>query len=157
MLDTCQKEINYHWFSCDSSRPKGARHVWGHSVHVRYVIYVDNIIRDVQNSSSSSYRKTNSIIALLLFQNISPFLKGVSPFRSLFFRSPKKTQPRPQFFSIINNLNNLNNLQLAAFLTSFWRHRFHNLQRAALLTSLVLYLVNTCGFNQSETGNILDE
>ena len=36
-----------------------------------------------------------------------------------------------------------------------WRHRFNNLQRAALLTSLVQYLVNyACGFNQSETGKI---
>ena len=33
MLGTCQKEVNYHWFSeCDSWRPKGARHVWGRSV-----------------------------------------------------------------------------------------------------------------------------
>ena len=29
MLDTCRKEVNYHWFSCDSWRPRGARHVWG--------------------------------------------------------------------------------------------------------------------------------
>ena len=32
MRGTCQKEVNYHWFSCDSWRPKGARHVWGRSV-----------------------------------------------------------------------------------------------------------------------------
>ena len=24
MLGTCQKEVNYHWFSCDSWHPKGA-------------------------------------------------------------------------------------------------------------------------------------
>ena len=28
----CPKEVNYHWFSCDCSRPKGARNVWGRSV-----------------------------------------------------------------------------------------------------------------------------
>ena len=32
MLSTCQKEVNYHWFSCDSGRPMGVRHVWGRSV-----------------------------------------------------------------------------------------------------------------------------
>ena len=32
MLDTCQKKVHYHWFSCDSWRPRGARHVWGRSV-----------------------------------------------------------------------------------------------------------------------------
>ena len=32
MLGTCQKEVNYHWFSCDSWRLMGARHVWGRSV-----------------------------------------------------------------------------------------------------------------------------
>ena len=32
MLGTCQNEVNYHWFSCDSWRPKRARHVWGRSV-----------------------------------------------------------------------------------------------------------------------------
>ena len=32
MLGTCQKEVNYHWFSCDSWRLMGARHVWGRSM-----------------------------------------------------------------------------------------------------------------------------
>ena len=51
---------------------------------------------------------------------------------------------------------------------SFWRQWFNNLQRTALLMSLVQYdrvlgqqqllMVNyVCGFNQSETGNILNE
>ena len=35
-------------------------------------------------------RKPNSIMALLFIQNISSFL-GVSPFRSLFYRSPNIT------------------------------------------------------------------
>ena len=52
----------------------------------------------------------------------------------------------------------------------FWRHQFNNLQRAALLTSLVqddkivsklgqqqLVMVNyTCAFNQSETGKYFE-
>ena len=28
----CLPEVNYHWFSCDSWRPKRARHVWTRSV-----------------------------------------------------------------------------------------------------------------------------
>ena len=47
---------------------------------------VDNTLRDLQNSSI--LRKPKSIIALLFIQNF-PVLEGVSPFRSLFFRSPK--------------------------------------------------------------------
>ena len=29
MLGTCQNEVNYHWFSCDSWHQKRVRHVWG--------------------------------------------------------------------------------------------------------------------------------
>ena len=106
-------------------------------------------------------RKPNSIIALLFIQNISLFdLKGVSPFRSLFFCSPKITQSFSQRF---------NNLQRAALLTSFWRHRFNNLQQAALLTSLIQYdeanLVNSSWLwwimrvflTNQKLGNILNE
>ena len=34
MLGTCQKEVNYHWFSCDSWHPRGVWHVWGRSVKI---------------------------------------------------------------------------------------------------------------------------
>ena len=85
-------------------------------------------------------RKPNSIIALLFIQNISSFFKGVSPLRSLFFRSrsPNITQPCPQVYG-----QRFNNLQRAVLLMSFWRHRFNNFQRAALLTSFVQHLVNS--------------
>ena len=66
-------------------------------------------------------------------------LKGVSPFRSLFFRSPEISQPRPQVFSV-NGLIICGGLH---FLRHFDRHRFNNLQRAALLTSLVQYLFSS--------------
>ena len=65
---------------------------------------VDNTLRDLQNSSYPT--KAESIIALLFIQNIS--LKGVSPFRSLFFRS------RSGFLG-----QRFNNLQWAALLTTF--------------------------------------
>ena len=63
-------------------------------------------------------------------------LKGVSPFRSLFFRSPNITQPCPQVFPVKGSVINL---QRAALLASFWLHRFNNFRRAALLTSLIQY------------------
>ena len=60
---------------------------------------VDNTLRDLQNSSYPT--KTDSIIALLFIQNIYCLvLKGVSPFRSLFFRSPNITQACPQVFAV---------------------------------------------------------
>ena len=62
-------------------------------------------------------RKPNSIIALLFIQNISPFLMEFRRFRSLFFCSPN-SQSRPQVF---------------------FGQRFNNLQRVALLTSLIQY------------------
>ena len=74
-----------------------------------------------------------------------PVLKGVSPFRSLFFCLPKITQSRLQVF---------------------FGQRFNNLQQAALFTSLIQYdedsfqqlvMVNyACGFNQSETGKYFE-
>ena len=79
------------------------------------------------------------ILHILQKPNYFLVLKGVWPFRSLFFRSPNIIQPCPQVFSVNGSIN----LQRAALLTSFWHHWFNNLQRAALLTSLVQYLVNS--------------
>ena len=59
---------------------------------------VDNTLRDLQKSSypAKVEFKNCFIIQLKYF----PVLKGVSPFRSLFFRSTKITQPHPQVFSV---------------------------------------------------------
>ena len=54
---------------------------------------VDNTFRDLQNSSYPSKASFNNCIIFIQ-------IKGVSPFRSLFFRSPKLTQPCPQVFSV---------------------------------------------------------
>ena len=70
-------------------------------------------------------------IILHIHSQIFPFLKGVSPFRSSFFRSPKITQSRRQVFSV--------NGSIIYRGLHFRRHWFNNLQRAALLTSLVQY------------------
>ena len=95
---------------------------------------VDDTLRDLQKSSYSAKAEFNN--CFIIHSKYFPVLKGIPPFRFLFFRSPKITQPRPQVFSF-------SNLQRAALLTSFWRHRFNNLQRTALLTSLVKTLVNS--------------
>ena len=59
---------------------------------------VDNTLQDLQNSSYPMKAEFNNcfIIHLKYF----PALKGVSSFRSLFFCSPKITQPHPQVFSV---------------------------------------------------------
>ena len=77
---------------------------------------VDNTLLDLQNSSYPTKAEFSNCFVIHL--KYFPFLKGVSPFRSLFFYSPKITQSRPHFF---------------------FGQWFINLQRAALLTSLVQY------------------
>ena len=83
-------------------------------------------------------RKPNSIIALLLIQNISPFLKEFRHFALCFSAHQNNTTLSPGFRG-----QRFSNLQRAALLTSFWHRRFNNFQRAVLLTSLVQYLVNS--------------
>ena len=75
---------------------------------------VDNTLRDVQNSSYPMTGEFNN--CFIIHSNYFPVLKRVSPFCSLFIRSPKNPQSRPQVF-LVND----------------------SVIRAALLTSLVQY------------------
>ena len=59
---------------------------------------VYNTLRDLQNSSYPTKVEFNN--CFIIQSKYFPVLKGVSSFRSLFFRSPKITQPRPQVFSV---------------------------------------------------------
>ena len=59
---------------------------------------LDNTLRDLQNSSCPTKAEFNN--CFIIHSKYFPVLKGVSPFRSLFFRSPKITQSRPQVFSV---------------------------------------------------------
>ena len=60
---------------------------------------VDNSLRDLQNSSYAT--KAESIIALLFIKLFPRYVfEGLSPFRFLFFCSPKITKSRPQVFSV---------------------------------------------------------
>ena len=59
---------------------------------------VDKTLRDLQNSSYPLKAEFNN--CFIIHSRYFPVLKGVSPFRSLFFRSPNITQHCPQVFSV---------------------------------------------------------
>ena len=89
-------------------------------------------------------RKPNSITALLFIPNIFIILKGVSPFCSLFFRSPNITQPCPQVFSVSLGQH-------------FWRHWFNMAKIHSKSGEQQLVIVNYArGFNQSEKGKYFE-
>ena len=93
-------------------------------------------------------------------------LEGVSPLRSLFFRSPNITQPCPHVFSV--------NGSIICDGLHFWRHFdvigsiifgvLHFLRHWFNMTKILskfgeqqLVMVNyACGFNQSETGKYFE-
>ena len=59
---------------------------------------VDNTLRDLQNSSYPTKAEFNN--CFIIHSKYFLHLKGVSPLRSLFFRSPNITEPCPQVFSV---------------------------------------------------------
>ena len=58
----------------------------------------DNTLRDLQNSSYPRKAEFNN--CFIIHSKYFSVVKGVSPFRSLFLRSPKVAQPRPQVFTV---------------------------------------------------------
>ena len=107
-------------------------------------------------------RKRNFYNCFIIHSKYFLLLKGVSPLRSLFFRSPNITQPCPQVFSV--------NGSIICSELPFWRH-FGIIGSiifggTALLTSLIQYgedsfqqlvMVNyACGFKQLETGKYFE-
>ena len=74
---------------------------------------VDNTLRDLQNSSYPTKAEFNN--CFIIHSKYFPILKGVSPFRSLFFSLTKNNIiSSPGFLS-----QRFNNLQQAALLMSF--------------------------------------
>ena len=73
---------------------------------------VDNTLRDLQNSSYPTKAEFNN--CFIIHSKYFLILKGVLPFRSLFFYSPKITQSCSQVLG-----QRFNNLQRAALLMSF--------------------------------------
>ena len=124
---------------------------------------VDNTLRNLQNSSYPTKNQFNN--CFIIHSKYFLLLKGVSPSPFLFFRSPNITQPCLQVFSV--------NSSIVCGGSYFWRDWFNNFWWAPLLTSLIqndedsiqiwwtaqqLVMGNyACGFNQSETGFILNE
>ena len=91
---------------------------------------VENTLRDLQNSSYPTKAEFNN--CFIFHSKYFLLFKGVSPLRSLFFRSPNITQPCPQVFSVNNSI-------ICGGLWRFWRHWFNNFRKAPLLTSLIQY------------------
>ena len=88
-------------------------------------------------------------------------LKGVSPLRSLFFRSSNITQPFPQVLSVNGSIicgglhfwRHFDVIGSIIFGTlHFWRHWFNMAKILSKFGEQQLVMVNyACGFNQSET------
>ena len=114
-------------------------------------------------------RKPNSIIKQLLLYYSSKYLlvlKGVSPFRSLSFRSPNITQPCPQVFTVSGSIIcrglhfwqhfDVNGSIILRGL-HFWHHWFNMAKIFSKFGEQQLVMVNyACGFNQSETGKYFE-
>ena len=96
---------------------------------------VDNTLRDLQNSSYPTKAESNN--CFIIHSKYFSLLKGVSPLRSLIFRSPNITQPCPQVFSVNGSIT-CGGISCGGLY--FWRHWFN---MAKILTSLVQYLVNS--------------
>ena len=89
---------------------------------------VDKILGDLQNSSYSTKAEFNNCFII----HSKYFLRAnVETYSQPFFCSTKITQSRPQLFSV--------NCSIICSGLHFWFHWFNNLQRAALLTSLIQY------------------
>ena len=106
----------------------------------------------------------NENLLSLLFQG--NYLKGVSPFRSLFFRSPNITQPCPQVFSvnepiICSGLHFWRHFDAIGSIIfdglHFWRHWFNMAKILLKFREQQLVMMSyACGFNQSETGKYFE-
>ena len=70
----------------------------GGCYHRRPKAEVDNTLRDLQNSSYPTKAEFNN--CFIIHSKYFLVLKGVSPLRSLFFRSSNITQSCPQVFSV---------------------------------------------------------
>ena len=63
---------------------------------------VDNTLRDLQNSSYPTKAEFNN--CFITHSKYLLVLKGVSSFRSLFFRSPNMIQRCPQVFAVNSSI-----------------------------------------------------
>ena len=124
---------------------------------------VHNTLRDLQKSSYPTKAKFNN--CFIIHSKYLLVLKGVSPFCSLFFRSPNITQPCPQVFTvngsiICSRLHFSHHFDVNGsiiFSAPLWRHWFDMAKILSKFGEQQLVMVNyACGFNQSETGKYFE-
>ena len=107
----------------------------------------DNTLRDLQNSSYPTKAEFDN--CFIIHSKYFLLLKGVSPLRSLFCRSPNITKPCPQVFSV--------NGSIMCSGLHFWRHWFNIAKILSKFGEQQLVMMNyACGFNQSETGKYFE-
>ena len=126
---------------------------------------VDNTLRDLQNSSYPTKADFNN--CFIIHSKYLLVLKGVSPFRSLFIRSPYITKPCPQVFAVNGSIIcsglhfwphcNVNGSIIFGGLTfdvidSIWRRFFPNLVNSSHLCWVMLVVLTS-----QKWGNILNE
>ena len=125
---------------------------------------VDNTLRDLQNSSYPTKVEFNN--CFIIHSKYFLLLEGVSPLRSLFFRSPNITQPCPQVFSvngstICGGLQFLRHFDVIGSIIfgqlHFWVHWFNKAKILSKFGEQQLVMVNyACDFNQSEKGKYFE-
>ena len=125
---------------------------------------VDSTLRDLQNSAYPTKAQFN--ICFIIHSKYLLVLKGVSPFRSLFFRSPNITQPCPQVFAIKGSMIcsglhfwrhfDVNGSIIFGGL-HFWRHWLYMARILSKFGEQQLVMGKyACGFNRSETGKYFE-
>ena len=109
-------------------------------------------LRDLQNSSYPTKAEFNNCFNI--HSKYFLVLKGVSPFRSLFFHSQNITQPCPQVFSINGSIicSGLHFWRHFDVIDSIWQRFFPNLANSSWLWWILRAVLN----NQKR-GNILNE
>ena len=125
---------------------------------------VDNTLRGLQNSSYPTKAEFNN--CFILHSKYLLVFKGVSPFHSLFFRSPNITQPCPQVFAvngsiICSGLRFWHHFDVNGSIIfgglHFLRHWFNMAKILSKFGEQQLVTVNyACDFNQSETGKYFE-
>ena len=120
---------------------------------------VDNTLFVLQNSSYPTKAEFNN--CFIIHSKYFPVFKGVSPFRSLFFYSPKITKSRPLVFSvnssiICSGLHFWRHFDVIGPIICnglhFWRHWFNMAKILSKFGEKELVMANyACALNQSET------
>ena len=120
----------------------------------------DNTLRDLQNYSYPTKAEFNN--CFIIHSKYLLVLRGVSPFRSLFFCSPNITQPCPQGFAvngsiICSGLHFWRHIDVNGSIIfeglHFWCHWFNMAKILSKFGEQQLVMVNYAfGFNQSKTG-----